>query len=122
MVENKKKILIIEDEKPLAKALELKLNNNGYQAITVFNGEEALSLLKKEKFDLMLLDLVMPKMDGFGVLKKLQAMKNKTPVIILSNLSQEEDAKKTMELGAVDYFIKSDTPLAQVVESIKKYL
>lgn len=117
-----KKILIIEDEKPMAKALELKLNKSGLETRVVFNGEDALQLLAKEKFDMILLDLVMPKMDGFAVLKELKSREIKTPVIVTSNLGQEEDAKKAKELGAIDYFIKSNTPIAQLVEYIKKYL
>jgi DNA-binding response OmpR family regulator len=117
-----KKILIAEDERPMARALELKLNGSGFNAKAVGNGEEALQTLEKEKFDLILLDLVMPKVDGFGVLEQLQAKGNTTPIIVLSNLSQEEDAKKAKELGAVDFFIKSDTPIIEIVKIAKKAL
>ncbi len=117
-----KKILIAEDEKPMARALELKLKNSGFEAKAVFNGDEAISELSKNKYDLILLDLMMPIKDGFSVLEDLKKNKNKTPVIISSNLGQNEDIKRAKELGAVDYFIKSDTPISLVVEHIKKAL
>ncbi len=117
-----KKILIIEDEKPMARALELKLKGSGFDAQAVFNGEEALVVIKKEKFDLIILDLVMPNMDGFTLLKKLKENKNKIPLIVASNLSQEEDFKRAKSLGAKDYFVKSETPISGVVDHIKKVL
>jgi DNA-binding response OmpR family regulator len=117
-----KKILIVEDEKPMSRALELKLNHEGYQAKAAFDGEQALSMIKQEPFDLILLDLVMPKVNGFEVLASLKESDNKTPVIVMTNLSQEQDDKKARELGAVNVFIKSNTPLAQIVSNIKKIL
>jgi len=117
-----KKILITEDEKPLAKALELKLQKEGFDAKAVFDGAEAVAELKRQKYDLMLLDLVMPNQDGFATLEAIKNAGIKLPIIVSSNLSQEEDMKRAKELGAVDYFIKSDTPLTEVVSSIKKYL
>lgn len=117
-----KKILVVEDEKPIAKAMELKLNGSGFEAKVAFNGKEALELLKKEKFDLVILDLIMPEMDGFETLVEIKKRGIKTKVIVSSNLSQEEDFKKSKQLGAVDFFIKSDTPISEIVENIKKYL
>lgn len=119
---NKIKILIVDDERPLARALELKLTHEGFEAKTALDGESAIEILKEEKFDLMILDLVMPKLDGFGVLKKMREIKNETPVIVVSNLSQKEDAKKSKELGAVDFFVKSDIPISDVVAKIKDTL
>ncbi|PWB39147.1 MAG: hypothetical protein C3F02_00820 [Parcubacteria group bacterium] len=118
----KYKVLIAEDEKPMAKALQLKLSNVGFDVRVAGNGEEALAALEKEQFDIMLLDLVMPKLDGFGTLQAIAAKKIKVPVIITSNLSQEEDKARTRELGAVDYIVKSDTPINQIVETVKKHL
>jgi DNA-binding response OmpR family regulator len=117
-----KKILIVDDEKPMARALELKLNKVGFEAKTAFNGEEAIEILGKDKFDLIITDLVMPKVDGFGVLDALKKKKDKTPVIVSSNLGQEEDLKKAKSLGAKDYFVKSDTPITKVVEHVNKIL
>ena len=116
-----KRILIIEDEKPMARALELKLTHAGFSAQSVGNGEEGLALLEKENFDLVLLDLVMPKLDGFGVLEEMQKKGIKTPVMVQSNLAQEEDEKRVKALGAKEFFIKSNTPIAEIVEHIKNF-
>ncbi len=117
-----KKILIVEDERAIARALELKLSHSGFSVKVVGNGEEALQILEKEKFDLVLLDLVMPKLDGFGVLKGLAEKNIKTKIIVVSNLSQEEDRRKAKELGASSFFVKSDTPITDIVSEVKKIL
>ena len=119
---SKKKILIVEDEKPIARALELKLTHVGYEAKTAFNGEEALPLIETESFSLILLDLIMPKVDGFKVLEALKEKNNKTPVIVLSNLSQEEDEKRVMGLGAVGFFIKSNSSITDIVQRVQEKL
>src|SRR3989344_3373135 len=103
----KKRVLIIEDERPLAHALELKLSHEGYETTIAGNGKEGCEKAVAEKFDLILLDLILPEMDGFAVLQELHAKKIKTPVIVLSNLGQDEDRKKAKELGVVDYLVKS---------------
>ncbi|HOX60779.1 MAG TPA: response regulator [Candidatus Magasanikbacteria bacterium] len=117
-----KRILIAEDEKPMARALELKLTGAGFEVAVANDGEEAIATEKKFKPDLILLDLMMPKKDGFEVLADLKAEGSKTPVIVSSNLSQEDDFKRAKDLGAVDYFVKSDTPINQVVLNVKKAL
>lgn len=120
MAGNIKKILVVEDEKPMAKALTLKLNHAGFEAKAAFNGEEALEELEKDQYDLMLLDLIMPRMDGFSVLEKLKEKGTKTKIVVTSNLGQEEDFNRAKELGASDYFVKSDTSLSEIVEFVKK--
>lgn len=120
--DNPKKILIAEDERSIAKALQIKLSLSGFEVELVTNGEEAMALMKEKKFDLLLLDIMMPKMDGFSVMEEMKKSKNKTPIIILSNLSQEDDAERAKKLGAVDFFIKSNTPLADILVKVKKYL
>lgn len=112
------KILIIEDEVPMAKALELKLNRAGYQATVAENGQKGLELLKKETFDLIVLDLIMPEMDGFTVLAELKEKHNTLPIIVHSSLSQPEDIRRVKELGATEYFTKYTTPLSKIVEAI----
>ena len=119
---NNKKILVAEDEKPMARALELKLSGAGLEVQVVYNGQEALDILAKDPYDLVLLDLVMPVKDGFAVLAELKEKGNKIPVIVLTNLSQVDDYKRVKELGAKDYFVKSDTPIAQIVEKVKEML
>ncbi len=118
--EIKKKILILEDEKPLAHALELKLTHEGFDVVTTDNGETGVSLLQSEKFDLILSDLIIPGLDGFGVLEAVKAKKLNVPVIVMTNLNQDEDKQRATELGAVDFFVKSNSTLSEIVEAVKK--
>jgi len=117
-----KKVLIVEDEKPLAQALHLKLKKNNIESEIAYNGVEALKFLEDQNFDLILMDLIMPQMDGFVLLEELKKKGVKTPVVITSNLGQEEDIKRSIELGAKDYIIKSDTPIVEIVNRIKVML
>ncbi len=114
------KILIAEDERALAKVLELKLKNNGFEVDIATDGQKALDLISTNQYNLIILDLVMPNVDGFHVLEQLQANGNTTPIIVASNLSQEGDFEKAKKLGAKDYFIKSNTSLADLTEKIIK--
>jgi DNA-binding response OmpR family regulator len=116
------KILIAEDERPLAKALELKLRAAGFDVSVATDGKQALEMASGGQYDLLLLDLIMPITDGFKVLEGLHDAKVKTRVIVLSNLGQEEDMQRVKALGAVDYFVKADTPLATIIEHVQKYL
>jgi DNA-binding response OmpR family regulator len=116
------KILIAEDEKLLAKALFLKLTKAGFDVVEVHNGEEALKQTENTTFDLILMDLVMPPFDGFHFLAEFQKKKSKIPVIVLSNLGQDEDIKKAKKLGAADFLIKATTPLSTILELVKKKL
>ena len=116
-----KKILIIEDERPLAHALELKLGHEGYEIEVAYTGAEGLQKAKKGGYKLILLDLILPEMDGFTVLKQIGKNK-KTKVIVLSNLGQDEDKQRTKDLGAVEYCVKSNTPLSEIVKRVKAYL
>lgn len=117
---SKKKILILEDEKPLAHALELKLTHEGFDVVTTDNGELGVSILQKDSFDLVLSDLIIPGMDGFAVLETIANKKLHVPVIVMTNLNQEEDRKRATELGAVDFFVKSNSTLSEIVEAVKK--
>lgn len=118
----KKKILVIEDERPLARALELKLASHGFEVKVASNGEEGLALLEKESFDLILSDLVMPRVDGFAVLKAVKERGLSVPIIVLTNLSQSEDENKARSLGAMDFFVKSDIPVADIVARVRNIL
>ena len=122
MEAKKKTILILEDEKPLARALELKLVHEGFEVVNLPNGEGILSKVEKGNFALIVCDLMMPVVDGFQVLQILKENKIKTPVIVLTNLSQSEDEKRVRELGAADFLVKSDTPISVVIEKIKQKL
>ena len=117
-----KKILIVEDEEPVARALQLKLQRYGIESEIVPDGREALLRLSKEKFDLITLDLILPKMDGFDVLEEIRKKGTPVPVWVVSNLGQEEDIQRAKKLGAIDYFVKSNMQLAQIVERIRGVL
>ncbi|MFQ5492583.1 MAG: response regulator transcription factor [Candidatus Dojkabacteria bacterium] len=116
-----KKLLIVEDEKPIARALELKLSNSGFEVTVALDGQKAIDLVDNGEFDLILLDLVMPNLDGFGFLTQLKEKGKKIPVIVTSNLSQDEDIEKAKQMGAVGYYVKSNTPLADIVDKINQY-
>lgn len=116
-----KRILIAEDEKAYSRALVLKLQNAGFEAESVENGEEALEAIKKGHFDLLLCDLVMPKMNGFQVLEEIKKQGLNIPAIVLSNLSQADDEKKGRGAGAVDFMIKSNTPIVNVIAKVENF-
>jgi DNA-binding response OmpR family regulator len=113
-----KKVLVVEDEELIAKPLTMKLKLSGFDVKNAFNGEEALEILAKEKFDLIILDLLMPKLDGFGVLTELRNWGDKTPVVVATNLNQAEDVSRVFELGVSNYYVKADTTLDQIVEHV----
>ncbi len=120
-LDNKRKILICEDEKPLAKALELKLRSAGYDILTTYNGREAINLFDSN-IHIVLLDLIVPEIDGFGVLKAIRQKNKEIPIIILSNLGQPEDKLRVKDLGATAYYIKSEMPLNKILEIVNFYL
>ncbi len=119
-----KKILIIEDDKFLRKLLIDRLAEEGYLIDGAIDGEEGLEKAKTGEFDLILLDLILPGIDGFEVLSFLKKERNleKVPVLILSNLGQKEEIEKGLKLGAIDYIIKAHFTLDEIVEKIKKIL
>ena len=117
-----KRILIAEDEKPMAKALEVKLKKEGFEAVSVFNGQEAVKQLTAGNYDLLLLDILMPVMDGFTVLEQIKTLARKPKIVITSNLSQDEDIKRAKDLGAIDFMVKSDSTLSQIVDKVKTLL
>lgn len=114
-----KKILIVEDERPLAHALELKFSHEGYNVSIATNGADGLKEANATKYSVILLDLIMPQMDGFAFMEQ---MKKKCPVIVLSNLGQDEDKERAKKLGAVDYFVKSNTPITEIIKRVKSIL
>ncbi len=115
-------LLIVEDEKPIAHALQLKLASEGYRTYITSDGHEALNALSSQSFDGVLLDLIMPRKDGFAVLAEMKEKNNKIPIIILSNLGQESDKVRCKELGAAGYFVKADISIADAVRAIKQYV
>jgi DNA-binding response OmpR family regulator len=120
MAEEHKKVLIAEDEELIAKTLAKKFILSGFEVQVAANGQEALDHMSKEKYDLLLLDLMMPIVDGFGVLAELKKRGDQTPVIVATNLNQVEDVTRVFELGCTNYYVKADTPLDQIVEEARK--
>lgn len=119
-----KKILFIEDESALQRAATQILSEEGYQMSSALDGEIGLRLAKEEKPDLILLDLILPKKDGFEVLQELkrdEATKN-IPVVILTNLEGSTDVEKALQLGATTYLVKTNYRLEEVVEKVKGIL
>jgi len=117
-----KKILVIEDEKPAAKAMEIKLKRVGYDVKVVLDGEEGLRELENNRYDLVILDILMPIVDGWGILEKIKEKNINVKVIVVSNLSLVEDKKRAMELGAADYMVKSNSTLADIVNRVQSFL
>ncbi|MDP2951470.1 MAG: response regulator [bacterium] len=119
-----KKILFIEDESALQKSMGDSLRREGWEVLSALNGEIGLRQAKTENPDLILLDLILPKMDGFEVFRELKKNKETAdiPVIVLTNLEQMEDVEKALELGAKTYLVKANYTLSEVVSKIKDIL
>lgn len=119
-----KTILLVEDDPFLIDIYKNKLKEVGFEIETVEDGEKVLDKMKEKKPDLMLLDIVLPNVDGWEILKKIRTDTNlkDLKVIILSNLGQKDEVEKGIELGATKYLIKAHFTPSEVVEEIKKLL
>ena len=120
----KTKILIVEDEEMLSTMYKVKFENDGYEVFSATNGADGIEMAKKEGPKIILLDIIMPKIDGLAVLKKLKEdPKTKPiPVILLTNLGQDEDITRGKELGAVGYLIKANNTPSEVVTKVQQYI
>ena len=118
------KILLVEDDEILAKVLDEELSEAGFEVKQAFDGEVGLVMAKSEKWNLILLDLILPKKYGFEVLAELKndSSTRSIPVIILTMLGADEDIKKGLRLGADDYIIKAQHTIREIVEKIKNFL
>jgi len=119
-----KTILIIEDDKFLRQLVAQKLLKEGYDVSEAIDGEEGMRMIREEKPDLVLLDLILPGIDGFEVLSQMRKDEklSQIPVIILSNLGQKEDVERGLNLGAIDYLIKAHFTPGEIIEKVKKAL
>ncbi len=119
-----KKILIVEDERPLREVLCDKFEANGFKAFKAKDGKEGLAVALKEHPDIILLDIIMPKMDGMTVLKKLREDKRgkDIPVILLTNLADDQKVAEATEEGVYGYLVKSDWKIADVVKMVEERL
>ena len=120
----KNKILLVEDDEFLSRAYSDGLSRAGLEVDVARDGGEAMEKVKEEKPDLILLDLVMPTKNGFEVLEELRMDDDlkKIPVMILTNLGQDSDIEKGKNLGAIDYLIKTDLSMKEVIEKVKYHL
>lgn len=118
------RILFIEDETTLQKTLSAILKDQGFEVASAFDGETGLALAREKKPNIILLDLILPKMDGFGVLTELKkdpGLKD-VPVIVLTNLEAVEDVEKVIELGATTYLVKANYDLPEIAAKVKEIL
>ena len=118
------KILLVEDDQTLTEMYALKFKESGFELLLANDGLSGLEIAKKELPQVILLDIMMPKMDGFAVLTELKKddQPKNTPVLMLSNLGQESDVEKGKKLGANDYIVKASMTPSQVIEKVKAYL
>ena len=119
-----KKILIIEDDKFLRELISQKLEIEGYEISEAVDGEKGIKQVEEEKPDLVLLDLILPGIDGFEVLTKMKedSALSQIPVIILSNLGQKDDVERGLKIGANDYLIKAHFTPGEIINKVKNIL
>lgn len=118
------KLVIVEDEDILLKVLKEKFEKAGFEVAIATDGEQAMTIIKSVRPDIVLLDLVLPKLDGYAVLEYLKAdLELKAiPVIVLSSFEQDGEIKRALQLGAVDYLVKTQHPINEVVDKVKEAL
>jgi DNA-binding response OmpR family regulator len=121
MSDEAKKIMVIEDDHFLSSLIKARLEKDGYAVIQAFDGEEAIQTLREVRPNLIILDLIMPKVTGFEVLQMVSITPGfeNVPVVILSNLAQESDIQKARELGAREYFVKVKISIDDLIGKIK---
>jgi len=119
-----KTILVIEDDQFLRELMVRKIVSEGYNSLETETGEEGIEMIKKEKPDLVLLDIILPGIDGVEVLKKIKEDPNvkSIPIVILSNLAGPEEIERGLKLGAVDYLVKAHLTPREIIEKIREYL
>lgn len=119
-----KKILLVEDDEMISSMYKTRMEQSGYEILTANNGNDGLSTALKEKPDIILLDIILPQMDGFSVLQELRGSKKteKIPVFMLTNLGTEEDREKGKRLGANDYLVKASLTPADILHKIEEYI
>ena len=118
------KVLIVEDDVYISEMYKIKFESENYETIIINDGTKIIEIIEHKTPDIILLDIVMPVMDGFDVLKMIKSNEKyrKIPVIMLTNLSQKESIEKGFELGAVSYIVKSHFTPSEVVKKVKDIL
>ena len=124
MAEAKKRVLLVEDDLMIVDMYKIRLEEDGFEVFVTDKGSEALSIAEKEQPDLVLLDIILPEIDGFAILQLLKenVKTKKIPVILLTNLGQESDRQKGLKLGAADYFVKAQFTPANVIAAVNKII
>jgi DNA-binding response OmpR family regulator len=117
-----KKILVAEDDAFLSTLLKNRLAREGFDVLTVGHGDEVIPLIKKEKPDLLLLDIILPGKVGYDILEDLSKAGSKLPFMVISNLSQDEDIKRAKSYGALEYFVKAKIGIDDLVSRVKQAL
>ena len=122
--EKKATILLIEDDPTLVEMYSMKFKESGYSVVTSMKGAEGLEIAKKGEFDILLLDIILPEIDGFAILETLRKNEptKKKPIIMLSNLGQDTDLEKGKKLGATDYFVKADFTPTEILKKVEEVL
>ena len=120
---DQKVILLVEDEPLLGNLLRQRLEREAFKVLLAHDGEEALQVLRDNKPDLILLDIILPKVSGFELMEKLKSDPafKKAPIIVVSNLGQESDIERGQQLGAVGYFVKAKLSIEELVEQVKAF-
>jgi len=124
MSDEKKTILLVEDEPLLANLLRQRLEKEGFKVLHASDGEEGLRVLKSTQPDLILLDIILPKLSGFEVMERMKSDPGfgKSPIVIISNLGQESDVEKGRVLGAIGYFVKAKMSIEDLVKRVEAFL
>ncbi len=124
MVVKQFNVLYVEDEPFLGKTLERMFSEGGFAFSLALDGEEALEKIRANKYDLVLLDILLPKLDGFEVLKRMKQIEDTKhiPVVVLSNLGSDADVSKSKELGAQNHFIKVTMDPRKIVAYVRAFL
>lgn len=124
MEESNQKILLVDDEKIILDTYGIALKNNGFEVQTAQNGKQAIDLLKKQRFDFVILDVVMNKQDGIETLKKLKndVDLKRVPILMLTNLSNDADKQELLKLGAAGYYVKAETLPNELIKIIKQII
>jgi DNA-binding response OmpR family regulator len=118
------KILLVEDDRMISGMYETKLRQEGFQIVLAENGADALELAIQERPDLVLLDIILPQIDGFAVLQELRLNRNtrEIPIVMLTNLGTPEDKEKGVRYGATEYLVKANLTPTDVAQTVKKFL
>ena len=121
MADDTKKVMVIEDDRFLSSLIKARIEKDGIIVIQSFDGEDEIKRLPEERPDLVILDLIMPKANGFEVLKAISLIPGleRTPVVIVSNLAQDSDIEKARQLGAREYFVKVKISIDDLISKIE---